>query len=606
MSGILAFDCGGSRTRAGLYDGSGTLVSDVEGGPANPIESGIENVVSQIDRLAKTLNASNDAIIAAGVAGARTHEMRETLWTAFAKRFPEKRIVLSDDLTPVLLANHDGNGTILITAGTGSCVLALDSQKSVIRKGGRGPLLGDDGSAYAIAADALKRAARAEDGAAPSTALTTRLPESAGVKTIEDLIAWQRTADKRQVAALAKTVCALSEEGDAIATTCLTDQSMLLAQTANATRIVAELDPDVRVLLNGGMFEHSESYEQLLTKSLQSVGFTVAPALTPIRGHAAVHDIAANRLKAETIIDRVSDSKYAAPVLPTTELKSDGPALDSLDAASIVNRMIQTNDDVDAAMKNAANAIAEAVQYAAKAIANGGRIIYAGAGTSGRLAVLDAAECRPTFGVEPGRVIALIAGGDRALVESVEEAEDSVDAGRDDLAALDPAVNANDFVLAITASGSTPYPCAVVELAAAQGAQTALLTCNADSPDTPHLMIRLSTGPEALPGSTRLKAGTATKLALNIISTGAFAQAGHIYDGWMVGVRPINAKLRARAVRIIGAITTLDEASSRSLLQQAGNRIPVAIIMNQSKLSRNEAEARLQAANDDLRAVLNA
>jgi N-acetylmuramic acid 6-phosphate etherase len=606
LSDVLAFDCGGSRTRAGLYDASGTLVSDAEGGPANPIESGIENAVAQMARLTETLNVPDDAIIATGVAGARNDETREAIWAALAKRFPSSRIVVSDDLTPVLLANHLGNGAVLITAGTGSCVLALDSVGSIIRKGGRGPLLGDDGSAYAIAADALKRSARAEDGAAPSTALTSKLPEAVGVKTIEDLIAWQRTATKSQIAALAQAVCSFAEEGDAIATTCLTDQATLLANTAQSARIAAELDSDVRVLFNGGMFEHSEMYVQLLTRSLQSVGFTQAPELAPVRGHAAVRDVAANHVNAETIVDRVSKLNNTAQVLPATELKSAGPALDSLDAAGIVHRMIQTNDDVDAAMENAAAAIVEAVQHAAATIAAGGRIIYAGAGTSGRLAVLDAAECRPTFGVEEGRVIALIAGGDRALVESVEEAEDSVDAGRADLDVLTPAVNENDFVIGITASGTTPYACAVVERAAEQDARTALLTCNADSPDTAPLMIRLATGPEALPGSTRLKAGTATKLALNIISTGAFAQAGHIYDGWMVGVRPINVKLRARAARIIQAITTLDEAASRSLLQDAGNRIPVAIIMNQFQLSRSDAETRLHAANDDLRSVLNA
>ena len=267
--------------------------------------------------------------------------------------------------------------------------------------------------------------------------------------------------------------------------------------------------------------------------------------------------------------------------------------------------MLLTNHDVDAALSGAADTLAEAVECAASALAAGGRVIYAGAGTSGRLAVLDAAECRPTFGVEPGTVIALIAGGDRALVESVEEAEDSRDAGRSDLAALEPPVDTRDFIVGITASGTTPYACSVVEYAAEQGARTAMLTCNADSPDVAPLMIRLVTGPEALPGSTRLKAGTATKLALNIISTGAFARAGHIYDGWMVGVRPINAKLRARAARIIRALTGLKESTSAQLLEDAGNRIPIALIMHRFQLSRSDAETRLQQAGDDLRAVLD-
>ncbi len=603
---MLAIDCGGSHTRAGLYGDSGTLVSETEGGPANPIAGGIEQAVSEIARLAQELNTPIDAVIALGIAGARNNETREAIWAALAHRFPGRRIVVSDDQTPILFVNNGGNGSILITAGTGSCVLAVNKAENVVRKGGRGPLLGDDGSAFAIAADALKRAARAEDGAWPSTSLTERFPSRVGMADFDDLVGWQRDANKAQIAALAQTVCAAADDGDAVARECVREQAALLAAIAQAARVSAKLDAEVEILLNGGLLEHSPLYANLLAESLTATGFTTEPILARFRGHTAVHEMASRGLKRELIIDRVADSTKSQPELPATERKSDGPALDSLDSAGIVNRMIATNRDVDVAMIGAADTITEAVDHAAAAISSGGRVIYAGAGTSGRLAVLDAAECRPTFGVEEGRVIALIAGGDRALVESVEEAEDNRQAGCDDLMAITPPVGENDFVLGITASGTTPYACAVVELAAEQGARTALLTCNGDSPSVAPLMIRLATGPEALPGSTRLKAGTATKLALNIISTGAFARAGHIFDGWMVGVRPINSKLRARAARIIGAITGLNSAESQTLLEDAGNRIPVALIMNKFKWSRDAAESRLREAGEDVRAVLDA
>jgi len=606
LSVVIAIDCGGSHTRAGLYDASRTLVGEAEGGPGNPVAGSLNGVVDQIVRLVTVLDAPEDAVVAVGVAGARNANAREAIWSAIANRLPGRRIVVTDDQTPVLLASHGIGGAILVTAGTGSCVLALDTINSVIRSGGRGPLLGDDGSAYAIAVDGLKRAARAVDGAAPATTLSERLPIAANVTAFDDLIDWQRDADKRQIAALAESVCLAAVEGDAIALQCLEDKAGLLATTVDAARLAAELDSDTTVFLNGGLMEHSVVYVDVFCRALSSRGFVSTPVLAPVRGHAAVRDVVACHIGNSCITDRVADALDSAIRLPTTEQKSDGPALDSLDAVGIVQRMIRTNDDVDAAMVGAANVIAEAVEHAASALGVGGRIIYAGAGTSGRLAVLDAAECRPTFGVEEGKVVALIAGGDRALVESVEEAEDSRDAGRGDLAALTPSVGGNDFVVGITASGTTPYACAVVEQAAEQGARTALLTCNAESPSVAPLMIRLVTGPEALPGSTRLKAGTATKLALNIISTGAFARAGHIYDGWMVGVRPINSKLRARAARIIGAIAGLDESSSRKLLEDAGNRIPVAVVMNRFQLSRDDAEARLEAVGDDLRAVLDA
>lgn len=605
MNAVLAFDCGGTRTRAGLYDASGALVNEAESGPANPIAQSVDGASAQIAQLAATLKPGCGTDIALGIAGARTADTSKAIWAALADRFPETRILITDDQTPVLLANHGGQGAVLISAGTGSCVVAIDPSGTVFRKGGRGPLFGDDGSAYAIAVDALKHAARGMDGIAPETGLMTSLPASAGVRTFDDLIAWQRTAAKQQIAALAETVCTLTEEGDAVARACLEDQAALLAATAQAARTEAELDTNTKVLLNGGVFEHSAVYAKLIAQALQRFGFASAPALAQIRGHAAVRELAANGRAKAFVIDRVSDATDAASALPVTERKSGGPSLDLLDAHGIVHRMLQTNAEVDAAMHGAMVALAKAVERAADAIRAGGRIIYAGAGTSGRLAVLDAAECRPTFGVEPGRVVALIAGGETALVESVEEAEDSREGGRNDLTSIEPPVGANDFVLGITASGTTSYACAIIEQAAEQGARTALLTCNAGSPDAAPLMIRLATGPEALPGSTRLKAGTATKLALNIISTGAFARAGHIYGGWMVGVRPINTKLRARAVRILVALTQLDDAAAQQLLDDAGNRIPVALVMNQFQLNRADAAARLQSANDDLHAVLD-
>jgi N-acetylmuramic acid 6-phosphate etherase len=601
---IVALDCGGSRIRAGLYDDTGTQIAEAHAGPANVATQGAESVAARIADLIQTRFDEPHAVIAAAVAGARSEAVRKGLWSALAKRFPSRRIVVMDDLIPVLLANLEGDGAILITAGTGSCVLAADTAGKTARKGGRGPLLGDDGSAFAIANDALHRAGRAADRSALPTSLMTLLPKAAGVAAFDDLIAWRRDASNETVARLAETVCLAAVEDDVVACECLRDQAALLAAAAESARIEARLPNDANVLLHGGMFEHEGIYNEFIAHALKDVGIAAEPVLAPIRGHAAVHAVAMLRHQHASIVDHAAPAS-APPELPATERKSSGPSLDTLDAAGIVQRMIATNAEVDAAMLSAADALAEAVEHAANAIRSGGRIIYAGAGTSGRLAVLDAAECRPTFGVETGRVTALMAGGERALLESVEEVEDNLDAGTRDLAAIEPVVNANDFVIGITASGSTPYPRGVVEQAAEMGATTALLVCNASSPAYAPLMIRLATGPEALPGSTRLKAGTATKLALNILSTGAFARAGHIYDGWMVGVRPVNAKLRARAARILAALTATDETRAAALLEDAGNRIPVALVMKRLGIERAEAEARLESENGDLRAVLN-
>jgi N-acetylmuramic acid 6-phosphate etherase len=246
--------------------------------------------------------------------------------------------------------------------------------------------------------------------------------------------------------------------------------------------------------------------------------------------------------------------------------------------------------------------LAQAVDAAAKAILGGGRIIYLGAGTSGRLGVLDASECPPTFGVPSGRVVGLIAGGERALRESVEGEEDNRDAGAEDLDRLEPC--GKDFVVGIAASGSTPYVAAALDRAKQHGCITALVCCNPAPPVRADIMICLATGPEALSGSTRLRAGTATKMVLNIISTGAMALSGYVYQGLMVEMKPTNAKLRLRAARIVDAVTGTGQVVATELLKAANWSIPTAIVMALRKVDRLTAATLLKSGGVRLRDVI--
>jgi N-acetylmuramic acid 6-phosphate etherase len=279
-------------------------------------------------------------------------------------------------------------------------------------------------------------------------------------------------------------------------------------------------------------------------------------------------------------------------------------AIDSLSALEIVRVMNAEDATVALAVGREAEAIARAVEIIADRLARGGRLIYIGAGTSGRLGVLDAAECPPTFNSPPGQVVGLIAGGRTALTQAVEGAEDDPVAAASDLLAA--GVSARDTVVGIATSGRTPYVVAGLEFARAQGAATVGLACNPDSPLEAlcDVMITPVVGPEILTGSTRLKAGTATKMVLNMLSTGAMVRLGKTFGNLMVDLRATNTKLRDRSCRIVAALTGLDDATAATVLDNAGGEVKTAIVMHRRGVSAEDARRRLDAAQGHLRKAL--
>lgn len=300
-----------------------------------------------------------------------------------------------------------------------------------------------------------------------------------------------------------------------------------------------------------------------------------------------------------------ADQPPEAVTPPTENALAGTPMLDQLSSIEIVTAMNEVDRRVADAVAAEKQTIAAAIDAAARAIAAGGRLVYVGAGTSGRLGVLDAAECPPTFGVSPDRVVALIAGGDAALRQSCEGAEDDCAQAERDLEDLAPPLTGKDFVVGISASGLTPYTRAALRYAQARNIPTALVCCNPACRDAAPVVIAMDTGGEALPGSTRLKAGTATKMALNMISTGAMARAGLVYRGLMVGARPVSRKLRRRAVRIVAALTEWAEDHAQDALDRAAGRIPVAVLMLKKEIGAGEAEQRLAGAGGALRDALD-
>jgi N-acetylmuramic acid 6-phosphate etherase len=289
----------------------------------------------------------------------------------------------------------------------------------------------------------------------------------------------------------------------------------------------------------------------------------------------------------------------------TTEARNPESAdLDRLETTALV-QLINTEDaKVATAVAAATTAIAAAIDIIAARLAQGGRLVYAGAGTSGRLGVLDAAECPPTFNADPEQVIGLIAGGPAALLSAVEGAEDSGELAVEALQAIE--LTDKDVLVGIAASGTTPYVLAALDHARAVGAAAIGFCCNRGAPIEAHadIMISVVVGPEVLAGSTRMKAGTATKMVLNMLSTGAMVRLGKTYGNLMVDLQATNAKLVTRTVRIVQQLSELDAAAAEALLQRCDGELKTAIVCNRLKLSPAAARAKLEAAAGRLRIAL--
>jgi N-acetylmuramic acid 6-phosphate etherase len=279
-------------------------------------------------------------------------------------------------------------------------------------------------------------------------------------------------------------------------------------------------------------------------------------------------------------------------------------ALDELTVAELVTLMNDRDAEIPGAVRVALPAITAAIEATAVRVRGGGRLIYVGAGTSGRLGVLDAAEVPPTFGTGGDVVLGLIAGGPSAIISSVEFAEDSEEAGAADLAALGP--GPLDTIVGIASSGTTPYVLGALRLASERGALTVGLSCNLGTPLSAAAEhgIEIPVGPEIVTGSTRLGAGTATKMVLNMFSTISMVQLGKTYRTLMVDVKATNAKLMRRAVRIVTLATGVDEDTARAALDETGWHAKLAIAVIATGMSVPDAQAALDAAGGVLRTVI--
>lgn len=289
----------------------------------------------------------------------------------------------------------------------------------------------------------------------------------------------------------------------------------------------------------------------------------------------------------------------------TTERRNPATRnLDSMSAFELVTVMNREDALVPRRVRRALPEIARTVDLVAESFANGGRLIYVGTGTSGRIGALDASECPPTFGTSPEMVQFLIAGGEKALIHATEASEDSGDLGRRDMARRRP--GKRDVIVGLAASGFTPYTISALEYARSKGAKTVGIACNRGSQlgKIADISIEVEVGPEALTGSSRLKAGTAQKLICNMITTGAMARVGYVSSNLMVNLILKNRKLEQRGIAILESLAKVDREVAVATLEKAGMKLPVALVMLRAKVTRAEAANRLKRSKGNVRKAI--
>ena len=468
----------------------------------------------------------------------------------------------SDRESGFAAAFGDGDG-IAIIAGTGSAITGRFSGNED-RAGGWGHLLGDSGGGYDLAIRALRRVLFDFDTGRRITTLARDVLRTLGLNTLRELTNWAQTAQKNDLARLTP----LLFENEIEAGEILKEGSGALARlTAAVCRRLGYHKPPVQLM--GGVFINQPLYVRMFSEALDREwpGSQVSVCRRPPSLGAAFLAANAAAVVAEESSDLAESSLRGAT---TEQVNPRSENLDRMSVQALVSLFVREEKWVEKALGACVEPLAKAVEVTTRSLKNGGRLFYVGAGTSGRLGVLDASEMPPTFGVPPDRVQAIIAGGTLAMQGSVEGAEDDEIAGT--LAIKERGVTDRDVICGISASGRTPFVLGALKVAQAGGAATILLTCNPRrqiGPVRAEVEVDLPTGAELLAGSTRLKAGTATKVALNIISSCTMIRLGRVAGNLMACLQPTNKKLRDRATRIVAARLGLSEAEARNRLQCA-------------------------------------
>jgi len=487
------------------------------------------------------------------LAGCATEEDRNALRKLCGEIWPSAKITVGSDRDSGLAAALGRGDGIAVNAGTGASVTGRRGDR-IEKAGGWGHILGDAGGGYFIALQALRFILREYDLHRGEAQFTATILRALSLNNRDELVRWAQVADKNEVAGLAPVVFECAMKGDESAMKIVEEAAGVLSEytAAVATRL-GLLAP--KVILLGGLFQRDGVYVHAFKRRLKKALSDARVAMSDQSPELGAAWLASNLEERPAVSTSSVERGIENLSRALTEQRNPrSENLDKLSAQQLVELFVEEETFVQEALRKETASIARAVEMGTKALRGGGRLFYVGAGTSGRLGVLDASEIPPTFGASPALVQGIIAGGGTALSRSVEGAEDERGGGA--LAVDERGVGSADAIIGLSASGRAPFVLGALAEAKKRGAQTILLTCNPERPRNADcdLEIDLATGPELLTGSTRLKAGTATKIALNIISTGAMAALGKVRGNLMIDVTASNAKLRDRAIRLVAEL----------------------------------------------------
>jgi len=420
---------------------------------------------------------------------------------------------------------------------------------------------------------------------------TAKILHALSLNNFNELVRWVQTADKMEIAMLAPVVFETATGGDARMMEIIEEGTRALCEYTEAVASRLHLLAP-KVVLIGGLFHrdsiYTHAYRRRLKKNLPDARVAVAER-APELGAAWLATEAGDHAAFQPAPSQSEIDSLAAALTEQRNPRSEN--LEKMSARELVEVFVEEEEFVQEALRPAVGELTKAIEIVAESLRNGGRLFYVGAGSSGRIGVLDASEIPPTFGAPRDLVQGVIAGGAMALYQSVEGAEDEESAGA--LALDERKIKGRDVVIGITASGRTPFVLGALARGKSLGARTILLTCNPASvagvtdsgrprltpavTENVDLMITLAVGPELLAGSTRLKAGTVTKVALNIISTGAMVALGKVRGNLMIDLHSTSTKLRDRAVRVLAELAQCDYESARNLLEANGWNLRAAL-----------------------------
>src|SRR5437868_4482949 len=582
---ILGVEGGGTKTAWVLVERTGAGGAD-PGSQLRILDQGrlpSSNFrLERPDRLRAIFGELPSEIDRAGIflAGCGTAEDRQSLSRLCAEIWPNARIVTGSDRESGLAAALGNGDGIVVNAGSGSFVTGRRGDK-IENAGGWGHILGDAGGGYFLSIQALRLLLREYDLHRSEMQFAAKVLHALSLNNLDEVVRWAQTADKMEIALLAPVVFEAAAGGDARVMEIIEEGARVLGEyteaVASRLRLLAP-----KVVLMGGLFHrdsiYTHAFRRRLKKNLPDA--RVATADRPPELGAAW--LAAELGDHVTFHSKLSPNEIENLAEAITEQRNPrSENLEKLSPRALVELFVEEEKFVESALRGAIADLSRAVEIVTESLRNGGRMFYVGAGSSGRIGVLDASEIPPTFGASPDLVQGVIAGGVTALYRSVEGAEDEESAGA--LAIRERGIKNSDIVIGITASGRTPFVLGALACAKWVGARTILLTCNpivvagvspaaagtvASTADA-ELVIPLAVGPEVLTGSTRLKAGTATKVALNIVSTGAMVALGKVRGNLMIDLHTTNAKLRNRAVRVVADLAQCDYESARRRLEAA-------------------------------------